>query len=178
MQEPMREVFSRQDIARRVAQLGGEISRDYADADLVLVCVLGGAFVFTADLCRSLSIDCGIDFIRVASYGAATESAGTIRLVQEPTGTVRGKDILLVEDIVDTGTTLQWLLGYFRKQGAASVRLCTLIDKKERRRVALAPDYAGFTLEQGFLVGYGLDFAGKYRNLPAIYTMQEAAGDD
>ncbi len=175
MQHTLREVISRQGIAARVAQLGAQVSRDYSDGDLVLTCVLGGAFIFAADLCRCLSIACTIDFIRVASYGAATESAGTIHLVQKPAIEARGKDILLVEDIVDTGTTLDWLLAYYREQGAASVKLCALIDKRERRRVALAPDYAGFTLDEGFLVGYGLDFAGKYRNLPAIYTLQSAA---
>ena len=120
-------------------------------------------------------MDCSIDFVRVASYGACTTSAGSIRLVQAPSLQVAGTDILLVEDIVDTGLTLQWLFQYFREQGAASVKLCALVDKQERRKVALAPDYVGFTLDHGFLVGYGLDFAERYRNLPAIYTLHDAA---
>ncbi|MDO5674040.1 MAG: hypoxanthine phosphoribosyltransferase [bacterium] len=174
-QETMREVISRKSLEKRVDDLGKEISRDYAGRDLVLMTVLGGAFIFAADLCRSIGIDCSIDFVRVASYGAGTDSAGTIRLVQAPSLAVAGKDILLVEDIVDTGLTLQWLCRYFRRQEAASVKLCALVDKKQRREVALEPDYVGFTLDQGFLVGYGLDFAERYRNLPAIYTLQDEA---
>ena len=172
-QESMREVISRKSLERRVAELGNEISRDYAGADLVLMTVLGGAFIFAADLARSIAMDCSIDFVRVASYGAGTDSAGRIRLVQAPSLQVAGKNILIVEDIVDTGLTLQWLIQYFRSQRAASVKLCALVDKKERRKIALQPDYAGFTLDQGFLVGYGLDFAERYRNLPAIYTLQD-----
>ena len=171
----MLEVISRRAIEERVAALGRQISQDYTGGDLVLMAVLGGAFVFAADLCRSITIDCCIDFVWVASYGAGTASTGSIRLVQAPALEVSGRDILVVEDIVDTGLTLQWLLQYFHQQKAGSVRLCTLVDKKERRQVPLEADYVGFTLNHGFLVGYGLDFAERYRNLPAIYTLQDAA---
>ena len=112
-----------------------------------------------------------IDFIRVASYGAATESSGTISLLREPSLNLVGKDLLLVEDIVDTGTTMAWLVDHFQRCAARSVRICALIDKHERRRVAVTVDYAGFVLDQGFLVGYGLDCAERYRNLKAVYTL-------
>ena len=174
-QHTMQEVISQECLKNLVAELGAEISQDYAGGKLVLMTVLGGAFIFVADLCRSIAIDCTIDFVRVASYGAATSSAGNIRLVQAPSHAVAGKDILLVEDIVDTGLTLQWLFQYFREQKAASVKLCALVNKKERRQIMLEPDYTGFTLDHGFLVGYGLDFAERYRNLPAIYTLQGQA---
>ncbi len=175
MQHAMQEIISRSRLEECVTRLGEQISRDYAAGNLVLVAVLGGAFVFAADLCRRISIDCAIDFVRVASYGRGTSTSGNICLVQKPSLDLRGKDILVVEDIVDTGMTLQWLISYFHSQAVASVKLCVLIDKKERRRVPLAADYVGFTLDHGFLVGYGLDFAEKYRNLPAIYTLGEAA---
>lgn len=178
MKYALQEVISQRSLEERIAQLAEQISRDYAEGELVLVAVLSGAFIFAADLCRSLGnldIDCAIDFVRVSSYGSNTSSCGTIRLVQAPSLDLTGKDVLVVEDIVDTGMTLQWLINYFHEQSAASVRLCVLIDKKERRQVPLEADYAGFTLDHGFLVGYGLDFAERYRNLPSIYTLQDAA---
>lgn len=174
-QHAMQELFSQEALARRVAELGAQISADYAGRDLVLMVVLGGAFVFAADLCRKITLQCSLDFVRVASYGAGLESAGAIRLVQPPSHRIAGRDLLLVEDIVDTGLTMQWLLHYFRNQEVASVRFCTLIDKTERRQTDLVADYAGFACKEGFLVGYGLDFSEQYRNLPAIYTLLDAA---
>jgi hypoxanthine phosphoribosyltransferase len=134
--------------------------------------VLNGAFVFAADLCRAIALDLEIDFIRVASYDLGTESSGVIRLTKEPEIDLHGKDVLLVEDIVDTGATLAWLRDHFRSSGAASVRICSLIDKRERRTAAIEVEYAGFALDRGFLVGYGLDYDERYRNLPAIYTLE------
>ena len=170
----LHEVFGERELAARVAQLGEQITRDYAGRELTLLVVLGGAFIFAADLCRRIRLDCRIDFVRLASYGASAESAGEIRLVQPPMHPVAGRDILVVEDIVDTGLTLSWLTDWLRGQGVASTRLCALIDKKERRKTPLVTDYTGFTLDQGFLVGYGLDFAERYRNLPAIHTVRNA----
>ena len=166
-----RRVLSRTRIHERVRELGRQITADYRDGQLVLLGVLNGAFVFCADLCREIDLDVEIDFIRVASYGAATESSGTISLLREPSLDLVGKDLLLVEDIVDTGTTMAWLVDHFQRCAARSVRICALIDKHERRRVAVTVDYAGFVLDQGFLVGYGLDCAERYRNLKAVYTL-------
>ncbi len=164
-------IVSSLQLQARVEELGRQITKDYESRQLVLLGVLNGAFIFAADLCRAIDLDLEIDFIRVASYGAGTESSGTIRLLKEPSLDLVGKDLLLVEDIVDTGTTMAWLLDHFRKGPAHSVRICSLIDKKERRSVPVDVDYIGFSLEKGFLVGYGLDCAEKYRNLPEIYSL-------
>lgn len=166
-------LVSRDQVHERVAELGRLITAEYHNRSLVLLGVLNGAFIFTADLCRAIRLDVEIDFIRVASYGCGTESSGCIRLLAEPRIDLTGKDVLLVEDIVDTGTTMAWLRDHFRQSPARSVKICTLIDKKERRQVQVDVDYVGFDLEQGFLVGYGLDCAEKYRNLPAIYSLDE-----
>jgi hypoxanthine phosphoribosyltransferase len=167
-----KEVISSLDIQARVEDLGHQITQDYQGRQLVVLGVLNGAFIFAADLCRAIALDLEIDFIRVASYGTDTKSSGRIRLLKEPSIELTGKDILLVEDIVDTGTTMAWMLNHFRQSGAETVRICTLIDKKERRKVPVTAAYIGFSLDQGFLVGYGLDYGEKYRNLPAIYTLQ------
>lgn len=158
-------------IHRRIQELGCEITAAYSQKDLVLVVVLSGGFLFAADLCRAIALDLGIDFIRVASYGSQTESSGKIELRQPPKLDLNGKDILLVEDIVDTGLTVQWLVDYFRGSGANSVKICALIDKQERRQVPVTVDYIGFSLDKGFLVGYGLDYDEHFRNLPAIYSL-------
>ncbi|HEB50637.1 MAG TPA: hypoxanthine phosphoribosyltransferase [Desulfobulbus sp.] len=158
-------------IERRVMEIGREIGRDYAGRQLVLLGILNGAFIFMADLARAIDIELEIDFIRVASYGNATSSSGTIRMSKEPELDLAGKDVVLVEDIVDTGTTIAWLRDYFASHDAASVRICALIDKKERRQSEVEVHYRGFTVEGGFLVGYGLDYAEKYRNLPDICTL-------
>ncbi|MBM9538164.1 hypoxanthine phosphoribosyltransferase [Desulfobulbus alkaliphilus] len=167
-----REIISSLEIQARVDELGRQITHDYQGRQLVLLGVLNGAFVFAADLCRAIALDLEIDFIRVASYGTASKSSGKIRLLKEPSIELTGKDVLLVEDIVDTGTTMAWMLEHFGQSGADTVRICTLIDKTERRRVPVTAAYIGFSLDQGFLVGYGLDYGEKYRNLPAIYTLQ------
>ncbi|MEN8256329.1 MAG: hypoxanthine phosphoribosyltransferase [Thermodesulfobacteriota bacterium] len=165
-------ILSREKLARRVAELGQEISERYQGRSLVLVGVLNGAFIFMADLARSLTIDVELDFIRVASYGMSSTSSGTISLSKDVELDLTGKDVLLVEDIIDTGRTLAWLKEFFRTKGAASVCVCTLIDKKERRQNQVEVDYLGFIVEEGFLVGYGLDCAEQFRNLPAVYHLE------
>lgn len=166
------EIVGSRQLQERVLELGRQITRDYHGRSLVLLGVLNGAFVFAADLCRAIALDLEIDFIRVTSYGASTESSGTIRLLKEPSIDLAGKDVLLVEDIVDTGATMAWLQEHFRQSPASSVKICSLIDKKERRVVPVEVDYIGFSVNRGFLVGYGLDCAEKYRNLPAIYSLE------
>ncbi len=163
--------YDRQQIATRVRELGQEITRDYKNRPLVLIGVLKGAFIFLADLAREINLDLQIDFIRVASYGDATTTSGTIRLSKPPEIALAGKDILLVEDIVDTGTTLAWLHQYFGEHEAASVKICALINKFERREEEVLVDYVGFQVDNGFLIGYGLDYAEQYRNLPEIYAV-------
>lgn len=169
---PREPVVSTELIQQRVQELGQQITEEYRGKQLVLLGVLNGAFIFAADLCRAIDLDLEIDFIRVTSYGTATVSSGTIRLIKEPGIELAGKEVLLVEDIVDTGTTMAWLRDHFRTSQAQSVRICALIDKKERRTVPVDVDYVGFALDRGFLVGYGLDYAERYRNLNAIYSLE------
>lgn len=158
-------------IADRVRELGETIRRDYAGRPLVLVGVLNGAFIFTADLARAIDLPLEVDFIRVASYGKATCSSGCLTLTKDIELPIAGKEVLLVEDIVDTGRTLASLTEMLAARSPASLRICALIDKQERREVAVTVDYPGFTVADGFLVGYGLDCAEQYRNLPAVYRL-------
>jgi hypoxanthine phosphoribosyltransferase len=166
-------ILSKEDIQDRVDVLGREISADYRNKKPVLIGILNGAFIFLADLVRSIDLELEVDFIRVASYGDATSTTGTITLSKKPDLDLAGKDILLVEDIVDTGTTLAWLHNYFATHQPASIKTCSLIDKHERREVEIKVDYIGFVLNKGFLVGYGLDYAQKFRNLPEVCSMQK-----
>ena len=165
-------VLSKAQIHQKIHELAEQINTDYAGKDLVLVGVLNGAFIFLADLARALTIPHQIDFIRVASYGNSDSSSGTIRFVKDVELDLSDKHVLLVEDIIDTGTTLSWLTEKFKGKEAASVKICTLIDKKERRQSEVAIDYVGFSLEKGFLVGYGLDYAEQYRYRPEGVTLE------
>lgn len=172
MPSPKKElVLDSQTIQNRILELGAEISRDYKDKELVVIGVLKGAFIFMADLVRTISIPLVTDFIQVSSYANGSSSSGKITLVSSPSQPVEGCHVLLVEDIIDTGLTMQWLADHFSEQGAASVRICSLIDKAERREHQINIDYLGFTIPNGFLVGYGLDFDEQYRNLPQIYHL-------
>lgn len=163
-------VISREQLRATVSALGARISADYAGKELVMVGVLNGAFIFLADLVRAVTIPHQIDFIRVASYGHSDSSSGTIRLAKDVELDLRDRHVLLVEDIVDTGTTLAWLTERFKDRQAASVGICALIDKKERRQTEVRLDYVGFA-QDGFLVGYGLDYAEQFRYLPEIYSL-------
>ncbi|MCW5202299.1 hypoxanthine phosphoribosyltransferase [Candidatus Electrothrix communis] len=167
-------LLQRQEIEERVSSLGQQLTKDYTGKKPVVIGILNGAFIFLADLVRAVDLPVEVDFIRVASYGEATESSGSITLTKEPELDLAGKDILLVEDIVDSGTTMAWLHKYFTTQHKPnSVKTCTLIDKNERRAVDVQMDYVGFQIEEGFLVGYGLDCAQQYRTLPDICTLEE-----
>ena len=166
-------LLTRQEIGEAVGRLAAELDRDYAGREPLLVAVLRGAFVFLADLARQMRTPVGIEFIRLASYRQGTVTSGRPRIV---TGLsreeVRGRDVVLVEDIVDTGLTTQAGLRYLRRHHPASLRLCSLLDKPDRRRVAVQIDYVGLTVPDRFLVGYGLDKDGRYRQLPEIYTLE------
>lgn len=165
-------VISKKQIHAKVGELAARISVDYGGKDLVMIGILNGAFIFLADLARLVTVPHQIDFIRVTSYGNRDSSSGTIRLTKDVELDIKNRHVLLVEDIIDTGSTLDWLTEKFREKEAASVRICTLIDKKERRVFTVPINYVGFSLEKGFLVGYGLDYAEQYRYLPEIYTLQ------
>jgi len=163
--------LSSEAIAERVRQLGEEIGRDFAGRKLVVIGILKGSFIFLADMVRQIDLDLSIDFLRVASYGTAEASSGRCRLTKNIETDITGRDVLLVEDIADSGQTLAFLHRHLLDEGAASIATCVLIDKRERRQQTVRIDYSGFTVETGFLVGYGLDCAEQYRNLPAIYTL-------
>ena len=167
-------LLSEQEIARRVAEMGAQISLDYAGKDLMLVCILKGANIFLADLVRQITLPLSYDFVAVSSYGADTKSSGVVRILKDLDESVESKHVLVIEDIVDTGLTLRlsYLLENLRSRRAASVKICTLLDKPSRRRMDVPVDYFGFNIEDRFVVGYGLDYAGKYRNLPYIGVLK------
>lgn len=169
-----RELFlSRETIRARVKDLAREISEDYHGKEPLLVAILKGSVFFFADLAREISLPTEIDFIRAASYGAEMNSSGSVRVTKDVELPVEGKSILLVEDIVDTGLTLSYITRMLASRGAETVRICALVDKHQRREVEVSVDYCGFRVEEGFLVGYGLDFDEKYRYLPEIYILKE-----
>jgi len=159
------------DLAQRVKQLGAEISRDYADKDLLLIGVLKGAIFFLADLMRSIEVPCEVDFMAVASYGSATDSSGVVRILKDLDAAIEGRDVLIVEDIVDSGLTLQYLLRSLRARNPRTLEICALLTKPERRKVELDPRYVGFEIPDKFAIGYGLDFAERYRNLPYVAAL-------
>lgn len=165
-------LYSREEIAGRVRELAATINAQYADRDLVLVGILRGAFVFLADLIRHLTIPAAVDFIGAASYGSRAETSGQVRITKDLQIPIRGRDVLLVEDIEDTGITLRAILDHLAPQRPRSLRVCTLIDKTERRLVDVKVDYVGFEIPRGFIVGYGIDYAERFRHLPDIYRIE------
>jgi hypoxanthine phosphoribosyltransferase len=160
------------DLRRKVADLGRQISEDYADRDLLLVGVLKGAVFFLSDLMREISVPCEVDFMAVASYGSATDSSGVVRILKDLDAPIEGRHVLIVEDIVDSGLTLQYLLRNLAARGPASVEVCALLTKPERRKVDLHARYVGFEIPDKFAIGYGLDHAERYRNLPYVAALQ------
>ena len=160
-------------LQERVGQMGEEISRDYAGKNLLLVSVLKGSVVLMADLMRAISVRCKIDFLAVSSYGSSTRTSGNVKLLKDLDHPVDGMDILLVEDILDSGLTLHYIREMLDTRGAASIKICTLLDKPERRKADIHADYVGFTVPDAFVVGYGLDYAQHYRNLPYIGILKK-----
>jgi len=165
-------LLSREQIAVRVRELGEQITRDYAGRNLVLVCVLKGSFVFAADLARAIDLPLRIDFLGVRSYGQGTKTTGVVQITQDLERPIEHEDVLLIEDIVDTGLTMAHLVDLLRTRGPASVRICALLHKPIRTRVAVAIDYLGFTIDDRFVVGYGLDLDDRYRNLPYVGVVE------
>ncbi len=168
--DDLREVLSAETIGNRVKELGAEITRDYQGRTLVVVGILNGAFIFMADLVRAIDLQVQTDFVRLASY-RGTDSTGQVTITKDVELVLKDKDVLVVEDIVDTGYTLQYLKEVLKLHNAASVKICCLIDKKERRKVPIEVDYVGFDIPKGFLVGYGLDYEEDYRHLSGIYHL-------
>jgi len=171
--ERLRVLFSQDEIAREVERLAAEIRQDYQGKTPPLLGVLKGSFILMADLVRALNMPLEVEFIRLSSYGSSRASSGKVRVVHGLGTSVRGRDVLVVEDIVDTGITLGFLLSYLQRHKPASLKVCAFIDKKHRRQVPLSVDYVGLDMEEGFVVGYGLDFNEKYRYLPNICVLEE-----
>jgi hypoxanthine phosphoribosyltransferase len=173
MSHKKRCLISQVEIARRVTELAEMIRRDYAGRELVMVGVLKGAFIFLADLVRALPFPVEVDFVRLCSYGAGTTSSGEVHITKDVELPLKDRDVLIVEDIIDVGLTLDFLRHYLLSHRPRSLKICCLIDKQERREVDVPLDYVGFTVEKGFLVGYGLDCGEQSRNLPEIFVLEQ-----
>ena len=166
-------LYSRDKIAAEVKRLGQEISRDYGEQEIMLVGVLKGSFLFIADLIREIESPSVVDFVRLASYGSGTQTSGIIEFRKELEMPIRNRDVIIIEDIVDSGYTLECLYNKLLLQQPRSLKICTLIDKRARREVDIEADYIGISMEEGFIIGYGLDHDERYRNLPDIYLVEE-----
>ena len=166
-------LFSAEQIQMRISEIGAEIARDYAGRNPLLLGVLKGAVIFLSDLMRAIDLRLGVEFMAISSYGEATRSSGEVKIVKDLDVPIEGRDILIVEDIVDTGLTLSYLMANLRSRGAESVKLAALLNKQERRLREVQIDYLGFTIPDAFVVGYGLDFAERYRNLPYIAVIKD-----
>ncbi len=167
-------LVSAEDLQRRIVELGEEISRDYESRDLIMVGVLKGAVLFIADLMRHLTVPCEIDFMAVSSYGSSTDSSGVVRILKDLDAPIEGRDVLIVEDIIDSGLTLHYLLRNLRARDPRSLEVCALLTKPERRRVDLPTRYVGFEIPNRFAIGYGLDHAQRYRNLDYVAALADA----
>lgn len=167
-------MISEEQLKAKVQELGKQIEKDFAGEELLVVGILKGASVFVADLIRTIDLDVNIDFMSVSSYGNSTESSGTVKIIKDLDVDIEGKNVLIVEDIIDSGLTLSNLVETLKVRNPKSLKLCTLLDKPERRKVNIPVDYVGFVIEDKFIVGYGIDYAEKYRNLPYIGVVGEA----
>ncbi|RUS48308.1 hypoxanthine phosphoribosyltransferase [Cohnella sp. AR92] len=165
-------LYSEETIQAKVKELGAAISRDYQGRNPLVICVLKGAFIFMADLAKNISVPIALDFMAVSSYGNSTRSSGEVRIVKDLDTSVEGRDVLIVEDIIDSGLTLSYLIDVLERRNAKSVHVVALFDKPGRRTVDLNADYTGFTIPDAFVVGYGLDYSEKYRNLPFVGVLK------
>lgn len=168
MAEHVKVLLSEEEVDARIKEIGEQISKDYEGKELHMICVLKGGTFFMCELAKRVSVPVSLDFMAVSSYGGDTKSSGVVKIVKDLDESIKDKDVLIVEDIVDSGRTLSYLMEMLRDRGPASIRLCTLLDKPDRRVVQVPVDYTGFQIPDEFVVGYGLDYAQKYRNLPYI----------
>jgi hypoxanthine phosphoribosyltransferase len=166
-------LYSRELIQKRVQEIAGRLSADYAGRELIVIGILKGAFIFMADLIRAMTIPCKVDFVRVASYGAGQESAGKVVMTKDIETSIAGRDVLIVEDIIDTGLTLTYLVNWLKERNPNSIKVCVFLDKRKRRKVSFEADYVVFTMDDGFVVGYGLDFNEQARYLPEVYIIKQ-----
>jgi hypoxanthine phosphoribosyltransferase len=166
-------LIERDALQERVAELGREVSGDYANRDLLLIGVLKGAVFFMADLMRNVTVPCEVDFMAISSYGASTDSSGVVRILKDLDINIEGRDVLVVEDIIDSGLTLSYLMRNLEARGPASLEVCALLTKPDRREMDVPVRYIGFEIADRFVIGYGLDFAERYRNLPYVAVLSE-----
>ena len=172
MSETVRVLLSEEEVDRRIAEIAAQISRDYEGKEIHMICVLKGGVFFTCELSKRVTVPVSMDFMSVSSYGADTKSSGVVRIVKDLDESIKGKDVLVVEDIVDSGRTLSYLLENLKSRKPKSLRLCTLLDKPERRVTDVHVDYTGFAIPDEFVVGYGLDYMQHYRNLPYVGVVE------
>lgn len=172
MSANIREMISESSVDKRISELGEQISKDYEGESITLLCILKGSVFFTTELAKRITVPVYLDFMSVSSYGSSTESSGEVRILKDLDGSIEGKNILVVEDIIDTGRTLASLLEILRQRGPKSLKLCTLLDKPDRRVTEVAVDYTGFEIPDEFVVGYGMDYDQQYRNLPYIGVVE------
>jgi len=172
MSESIRVLLSEEEVNKRVAELGAQISKDYEGEEVHLICVLKGGAMFTCDLAKRITVPVSFDFMSVSSYGSGTTSTGVVRIIKDLDESLEGKNVLIVEDIIDTGRTLSYLLEILKQRKPKSLKLCTLLDKPERRVTDVTVDYTGFNIPDEFVIGYGLDYDQRYRNLPYIGVVE------
>ena len=177
MQDKISVLIAQEELERRIHELADQISKDYAGESVHLLCILKGSIFFTCELAKALTIPATFDFMSVSSYGDGTKSSGIVRISKDTDESLEGKNVLVIEDIVDSGRTLSYLLELLEKRKPKSLKLCAMLDKPSRRVTDIAADYTGFEIEDKFVVGYGLDYAQKYRNLPYIGVIDEL-GDE
>lgn len=166
-------MIGKEQLQKRVAELGAEISQDFKGESILAICVLKGAVLFMSDLIREVNVDIKIDFMAVSSYGASTETTGVVRILKDLDSNIEGENVLIVEDIIDSGLTLKYLKDYLLARNPKCLKICTLLDKPKRRAADVTADYIGFTVDNKFIVGYGLDYNQMYRNLPYISYLDE-----
>lgn len=173
MGDVLRRLIGKEEIEEAVRRLADSISRDFDEEEVLFVCVLKGSFMFTSDLVRQAKVPAIIDFIRVSSYGCSTSTCGEVSLTKDLETDIAGKNVVVVEDIIDSGLTLRSVRDMLLARRPKSLKICALVDKRARREVEIEGDYVGFTIEDGFIVGYGIDYAERYRNLPEIFVIEE-----
>ena len=169
----LKQLFAREEIDDAVKSLAAAIERDYDDEEILFVCLLKGSFMFMSDLIRNIRNPSRVDFMRVSSYGSRMETSGEVTITKDLEEDIKGKNVIIVEDIIDSGLTLKRIMDMLLKRGPKSLKVCALLDKRARREVEMEGDYVGLTIDDGFVVGYGIDYAERYRNLPEIWVVEK-----
>jgi len=171
-EDVLKVLISREELEAQISRLGADITRDYAGKKPIFIGILKGCFIFMADLLRNVELYCDMDFMAVSSYGDGTNTTGAVKITKDLSRDIAGRDVIIIEDILDSGVTLSYLMDYLQIRSPASIKIATLLDKPSRRRAPITPDYCGFSVPDEFVVGYGLDFAEEYRNLPYIGVLK------